>query len=79
MTIIPHSNESQTKWDHGEFQIMIKSPTTTRPIGFCDESKKAEQAIHEMAMREGAEVEIEKKQLKTGRQIWTVHRKTQGL
>lgn len=72
MTIVAHSNESQTKWDHGEFQVMIESPTSRRPIGFCDGGEKAEQEIHEMAMREGAEVEIDKKVLKTGREIWTV-------
>lgn len=79
MTIIPHSNESQTKWDHGEFQVMVKSPTVSQPIGFCDGGKVAEDAIHQMAMREGAEVKIDKKVLKTGREIWTVHPRTQSL
>lgn len=72
MSIIAHSNESQTKWDRGQFKVMIESATSSRPIGFCDGGKEAEAAIHEMAMREGAEVEIDKKVLKTGREIWTV-------
>lgn len=72
MTIEPHSNETQTKWDHGEFQVMIKSPAMDRPIGFCDGSTADENEIHEQAMQEGAEVVIDKKRLKTGREVWTV-------
>ncbi len=72
MAIEPHSNETQTKWDHGEFQVMIKSPRSRNPIGFCDGDKADEAQIHERAMREGTEVTIDKKLLKTGREIWTV-------
>ncbi|MFU8803225.1 MAG: hypothetical protein ACNA8W_05380 [Bradymonadaceae bacterium] len=72
MTIISHSNESQTRWDRGDFQVMIESPTSSQPIGFCDGTAADENEIREMAMREGTEVEIDKKVLKTGRQIWTV-------
>ena len=72
MTIQPHSNETQTKWDHGEFQVMIKSPEMSKPLGFCDKGEAAENEIHEQAMQEGAEVVIDKKVLKTGREIWTV-------
>jgi hypothetical protein len=72
MAIEPHSNETQTKWEHGEFQVMIKSPQSNRPIGFCDGDAADEAEIHEQAMHEGAEVEIDKKLLKTGREIWTV-------
>ena len=73
MAIEPHNNATQTKWERGEFQVMIKSPRVSNPIGFCDGEKADENEIHERAMREGAEVRIEKKDLKTGRQIWTVH------
>lgn len=72
MTIVTYSNESQTQWDRGQFQVMIESSTSSRPIGFCDGGQEAEAAIHEMAAQEGAEVEIEKKMLKSGREIWTV-------
>ena len=72
MAIDPHSNETQTKWDHGDYQVMIKSPRSSRPIGFCDGDPADERQIVEQAMREGAEVEIDKKVLKTGREIWTV-------
>ena len=72
MTIEPFSNETQTKWDHEEFQVMIKSAGSSRPIGFCDGDPADEQSIRQQAAREGAEVEIDKKVLKTGREIWTV-------
>lgn len=72
MAIEPHSNETQTKWDHGEFQVMIKSPQSSRPLGFCEGDKADEEEIVEQAMQEGAEVVIDKKRLKTGREIWTV-------
>lgn len=72
MTIHPFTNETQTKWDHEEFQVMIESPSQSRPIGFCDGEPADEKQIHEQAAREGTEVEIEKKVLKTGREIWTV-------
>lgn len=72
MAIDPHSNETQTKWDHGDYQVMVKSTQSDRPIGFCDGEPADEQQIIEQAMREGAEVEIDKKVLKTGREIWTV-------
>lgn len=72
MAIEPYSNESQTKWDRGEFQVMIQSPRSSNPIGFCDGDKSDEQQIHQRANREGVEVTIEKKVLKTGREVWTV-------
>ena len=72
MTIEPHNNETQTKWDHGDFQVMIKSPQVDRPIGFCQGTEADENEIVEQAMNEGAEIVIDKKVLKTGREIWTV-------
>ncbi|AWV90382.1 hypothetical protein [Bradymonas sediminis] len=73
MTIESHSNETQTLWDRGEFQVMIKSGSTGTVIGFCAGTPADELEIEETAMREGTEVTIEKKLLKTGRQIWTVN------
>lgn len=72
MSIQPHSNETQTRWDRGEFQVMIQSATTGTTIGFCQGDRADELEIQETAMREGAEVAIDKKRLKTGREIWTV-------
>lgn len=72
MGIQPHSNKTHTLWDRGEFQVMVKSARSGTIVGFCDGTRADELEIVETAMREGAEVEIDKKQLKTGRQIWTV-------
>lgn len=72
MTIERHSNENQTKWEHGEFQVMIMSDTSSRPIGFCGGTAADEAEIAETANIEGADVAIDKKRLKTGREIWTV-------
>lgn len=72
MAIEPTSNETKTKWEHGEFQVMIQSAASDQPIGFCDGHRADEDEIVEQAMQEGAEVTIDKKKLKTGREIWTV-------
>ncbi len=72
MAIVQHSNESQTRWDRGDFKVMITSPTSSQPMGFCDGTAADENEILEMAMDEGAEVVIDKKLLKSGREVWTV-------
>lgn len=72
--IYPHSNETQTKWDRGDFQVRLDVPTSSRPIGFCDGTAEDEAEILARAEAEGADgLRIEKKLLKTGREIWTVH------
>lgn len=73
MAIDRHSNESQTKWDRGGYSAMIQSPNSSQPIGYCDGTAEDEAEIVEMAAGEGTEVRIEKKLLKTGREVWTVH------
>ena len=72
MAIDQHNNESQTKWDRGGYGVMIKSPMMDQPIGFCDGTEADREAIIAMAAEEGAQVEIEVKLLKTGREVWTV-------
>ena len=72
MPIEPHNNETQTRWDHGEFNAMVMSPNMTAPIGYCDGTDADEADILATAEMEGAEVAIDKKRLKTGREIWTV-------
>ena len=72
MAIDRHSNESQTKWDRGGYAAMIISPTSSQPIGYCDGTPADEAEIVEMAEAEGAEVRIDKKTLKSGREQWTV-------
>lgn len=68
----PHSNETQTRWDNGDFKVMVMSPTMSAPIGFCEGSAADESQILATAESEGVEVAIDKKVLKTGREIWTV-------
>ena len=72
MTIERHNNETQTRWDHGEFGAMILSPENSTPIGFCAGTPSDEEEIIATATEEGVEVVIDKKRLKTGREIWTV-------
>ena len=72
MAIVSHSNESQTRWDRGEFKVMLESPGSSQPMGFCDGSAADENEILEMAEGEGAEVMIDKKPLKSGRAVWTI-------
>ncbi len=72
MSIESYNNETQTRWDSGDFQVMLMSTTATAPIGFCEGTAADESEILSTAEMEGVEVAIDKKSLKTGRQIWTV-------
>ena len=68
-----HSNETQTRWDHGEFKVQLMPVGSTRPIGFCDGSDADLAELQAIAEAEGAdEMVITKKHLKTGREIWTL-------
>lgn len=72
--IHPYSNETQTRWDGGDFKVQLIQPESSRPIGFCDGSKADIAELKELAESEGAdEMRIEKKILKSGREIWTLH------
>ncbi len=68
--IHPYSNETQTRWNHGEFQVQLLPAGTTRPMGFCDGSSEDLAELRGIAEAEGAEMSITKKRLKTGREIW---------
>ncbi len=71
--IHPYNNKSQTRWDHGEFKVQLNVPNNTRPIGFCDGTDEDVAEIRAMAEAEGAyEMDIHKKVLKSGREIWTI-------
>ena len=71
--IYMHDNASQTRWDRGELQVQLMLPGNPRPMGFCDGSAADEAELRAIAEAEGAEtVTIRKKELKTGRQIWTL-------
>ena len=71
--IYPYSNATQTRWDHGEFQVQLSLPNNPRPMGFCDGSSDDLAELLAIAEAEGAEdVQIHKKLLKSGREIWTL-------
>ena len=71
--IHPYSNETQTRWDHGDFKVQLNQPDNSRPIGFCDGSAADLAELREMADSEGTdEMRIEKKILKSGREFWTL-------
>lgn len=67
-----YSNESQTRWDRGEFKVQLLVPNNSRPIGFCDGTREDVAELEAIAESEGAGVNITKKVLKTGREIWTL-------
>ncbi len=71
--IHPYNNETQTRWDRGELRVQLVVPNNSSPIGFCDGSDADELAIRSQAEEEGAEdFRIERRALKTGREIWTL-------
>ena len=68
-----YSNETQTRWDHGDFRVQLVQANNPRPYGFCDGTAEDQAELQEMADAEGADsLEIVKKVLKTGREIWTL-------
>lgn len=72
--IYPHSNETQTRWDRGDFQVQLLLPNNPKPMGFCDGSDADLAELRSIAEAEGADdIRIEKKALKTGREIWILH------
>ncbi|MDX2011210.1 MAG: hypothetical protein SFW67_13505 [Myxococcaceae bacterium] len=67
-----YSNATQTRWDKGEFKVQLMTSGSTRPMGFCDGSAADLAELQQMAEQENASVKIDKKVLKTGREIWTL-------
>ena len=71
--IHPYSNETQTRWDRGEFKVQLNQLNNSRPIGYCDGSEADVSELREMAESEGADqMRIERKTLKSGREVWTL-------
>lgn len=71
--IHPYSNATQTRWDHGEFQVQLNLPNSPRPMGFCDGSPEDVAELLSIAEAEGAEnVSIHRRLLKSGREVWTL-------
>jgi len=72
--IYPPSNENQPRWNRGDFKVQLNVPNNTRPMGFCDGSAEDLAELQAIAESEGAdEIRIDKKVLKTEREIWTLH------
>ena len=73
--IYPYTNDTQTRWDRGEFKVQLNRPDNSRPMGFCDGTDADASELRVLAESEGAdEMNIQKKTLKTGREIWTLLR-----
>jgi hypothetical protein len=54
--------------------VQLNLPNNPRPMGFCDGSDADIAELEAIAEAEGAdEMRIEKKLLKTGREIWTLY------
>jgi hypothetical protein len=70
--IHPYSNATQSRWDKGEFKVQLLLPETTRPMGFCDGTPADVAELQAIAEAENSSMKIEKKVLKTGREIWTL-------
>lgn len=68
-----HSNETATRWDRGEFKVQLMLTTNSGPMGYCDGTPEDAAELRAMAESEGAgQMHIDKKLLKTGREIWTM-------
>lgn len=77
--IHPYDNQTQTRWDRGELKVQLLSPGNTRPLGFCDGTDQDMKDLIQIAESEGAEgIEIQKKVLKSGREIWTMVSESTG-
>ncbi len=73
MAIYEHNNQNESLWSKGKYQVMIKTPRSDRPFGYCDGTTEDENTLIATAEREGLDqVRISRKHLKTGREIWTV-------
>jgi hypothetical protein len=71
--IYPYTNATQTRWDHGEFKVQLNLTNSPHPMGFCDGSPEDVAELVLIAEAEGADdVKIQKKHLKSGREIWTL-------
>lgn len=70
--IHPFSNQTQTRWDKGEFKVQLLLPETSRPMGFCDGTPADLAELKAMAEAENSAFSIDVKKLKTGREVWTL-------
>lgn len=68
-----YNDANLSKWNSGEFKVQLLLPNRTRPMGYCDGTDDDERELLSMAEEEGeSELEVAKKYLWTGREIWTI-------
>ncbi len=68
-----YSNETQTRWDRGDFKVQLVQANNPRPFGFCDGTAEDRIELQGIAHAEGVDsLDIHEKVLKTGREIWTL-------
>ena len=73
MAIQPYNTNAENTWNKGGYRAMIRANGSERPFGYCDGNAEDEAALIAMAEGEGLEaVRIDKKSLKTGREVWTI-------
>jgi hypothetical protein len=71
--IYPYDNAAQTRWDRGELKVQLNVGDNARPIAFCDGTEADLAELRARAEAEGAdEMRIQRKLLKSGREIWTL-------
>jgi hypothetical protein len=70
--IHPYDNATQTRWNKGEFKVQLQQPESARPMGYCDGTPADVAELQAIAEAENSTMQIEKKVLKTGREIWTL-------
>jgi hypothetical protein len=67
--------ESDRLWGRGELKVQLILPGQTRPMGYCDGTEEDEAELVDIAESEGVDdLPIQKRILKTGREIWTMGR-----
>lgn len=68
-----YTHDELRKWNRGEHRVQIDVPGRRLPMGYCDGSDDDEAELRAIAEEEGLEdLPIDKRILKTGREIWTV-------
>ena len=68
-----YDNATQNRWQRGEFKVQLNLPGNPRPMGFCDGTPEDAAELLAIAEAEGVDdARIHKKQLKSGREVWTL-------
>lgn len=71
--ITMYSDDAMRKWNRGEFKVQLDVPNRQRPLGYCDGTADDEAELLAMSEGEGEHaLEVHKRILKTGREIWTL-------